>query len=58
MTRNTGKLADPEWRRQRAKKASDAAHSVDAHIKALVTAAPKLTPDQRARLAEVLRPQT
>jgi hypothetical protein len=52
----TGKLADPDFRRERARKASLARNTVDAHIRALVDAAPPLTAEQRDKLAMLLRP--
>jgi hypothetical protein len=52
----TGKLADPAWREERARNAANARTTVEAHIKALVDAAPKLTPAQRERLALLLHP--
>lgn len=48
----TGKLVDPEVRRQRAAEASRATHSVDTLIRALVRRAPQLTDEQ----IETLRP--
>lgn len=50
----SGKLADPEFRRERARNASLARNTVDAHIRALVEAAPPLTTEQKARLAALL----
>jgi hypothetical protein len=50
----TGKLADPAWRHERARKAALARTSTDAHIRALVEQAPPLTAEQRARLAVLL----
>lgn len=52
----TGKNADPQFRVERARKAVAARNSVDAHIRALVDAAPPLTDEQRARLATLLAP--
>ena len=52
------KTLTPEQRTERARNAARARNSVDAHIRALVDAAPKLTPDQRDRLAALLRPST
>ena len=51
----TGKLADPEFRRERARRAALASHSVDANIRRLVDAAPPLTAEQRDKLALLLR---
>lgn len=52
-----GKLADPEFRRERARKAATARTSTEAHIRALVDAAPRLTPEQADRLRSLLPPQ-
>ena len=49
------KLADPEWRRWRARKAAQARTTIDHHIDAIVAAAPELTPEQKDRLATILR---
>jgi hypothetical protein len=51
-----GKLADPTFRKNRARKAARARTTVDHHIQALVDAAPPLTSEQRDKLAAVLRP--
>lgn len=48
------KSLTPTERIARAKKAGRAAHSVDAHIRALVEKAPPLTADQRAKLQVLL----
>jgi hypothetical protein len=53
-----GKLADPEWRRARARKARAAQSTPDAHIRALVEAAPELTPEQVAQLRTLLHAGT
>ena len=50
-----GKLADPKVRHDRASKAGRARTTVDHYITKLVDAAPPLTPEQRARLATLLR---
>jgi hypothetical protein len=50
----SGKLADPVFRVERARKAAQASHGADAHIRALVNAAPPLTAEQRAKLAVLL----
>ena len=52
----TGKLADPEFRRQRAARASAAAHTLDTYIQRVVDRAPELTAAQRERLALLLHP--
>jgi hypothetical protein len=51
----TGLNIDPNFTRERARKAGQASHSVDSYIRRLVDAAPKLTPEQRDRLATLLR---
>lgn len=51
----SGKLADPEARRERARKAARARHSLDTYIKQIVDRAPELTAEQRDRLAAILR---
>jgi hypothetical protein len=50
----SGKLADPKVRSDRAAKGGAGSHTPDAHIRALIKAAPSLTAEQRAKLAEVL----
>ncbi|MEU2171186.1 hypothetical protein ACH47V_29580 [Micromonospora chersina] len=50
------KTLTPEQRRDRARKAGRAAHSLDAHIKAVVDRAPELNPEQVARLRAVFAP--
>lgn len=49
-----GKLADPAFRRERAQKAAHASHSLDAHIRAVVDAAPALTAEHVERLRALL----
>jgi len=49
-----GKLADPAFRRERARKAGAASNSVDAHISAIVRRAGKLTPEQTEKLRALL----
>jgi hypothetical protein len=56
-SRSTGKLADPAWRTERARKAAAARTTTDAHIRAIVDRAPELTPAQRERLALLLHPR-
>lgn len=51
-----GKLADPDFRHQRAKKAARARTTVDYHIAQVVDAWPTLTETQRSRLAQLLPP--
>ena len=50
-----GKLADPEWRVERARKARAAQDALDRYVQSVVDRAPELTARQRARLAELLR---
>lgn len=50
-----GKLADPEFRRERAKKASEAAHGIDRAVERVVAGWPDLTPEQKDRLAGLVR---
>jgi hypothetical protein len=45
-----GKLADPAWRVQRARKASLARTTADAHIDALIESKDPPTPEQAERL--------
>jgi hypothetical protein len=49
-----GSNADPEYRRERARKAAYASHSTDARIDALIKSAPKLTAEQAERLRQLL----
>ena len=51
---NTGKLADPEWRRERARRAGQATQSPDSYIRALVKRAPQLTESHRSQLRALL----
>lgn len=51
-TKFAGRLADPEFRAQRARKAAAARHSLDTYINAIVARAPELTAEQ----VETLRP--
>lgn len=50
-----GPLSDPAVRQKRAKLARAAQSTTDYYIKKLVDAAPPLTPEQRDRLALLLR---
>jgi hypothetical protein len=50
----TGKNADPEFRRERARLASEAANSADKLIDRLVRKAPPLTASQADRLRALL----
>jgi hypothetical protein len=49
-----GKLADPEFRRDRAKKAAAARLSVETAVKRIVTRADELTEEHRRQLATIL----
>jgi hypothetical protein len=53
-TPSTGKQADPAYRRDRASKAGRAAHSLAAHVRAIVAKAAELTGEQREQLALAL----
>ena len=55
MTKSIGVLADPQWRRERAKKASAASHSVSAAVRRIVENPSELTDDERALLTDLLR---
>lgn len=50
----TGSASDPEFRRERARLASQAAHSTDSLIDRLVRRAPRLTASQADRLRPLL----
>lgn len=54
MPSYVGKLADPEFRKQRARKARAAQENPDFYIKKLVDCAPVLTEEQRSRLVALL----
>jgi hypothetical protein len=45
----------PEQRRERARNAGRAGHTLDAYVQRVVDRAPELTPEQRDRLALLLR---
>ena len=51
-----GKLADPEVRKARAKKASDAAHTVSTYVRQVVARAPDLTTEDAELLRSILPP--
>lgn len=51
---NAGATKDPEFRRERARKASRAAHSVETLVATLVRRAPELTENSRAQLRALL----
>ncbi|SCG63981.1 hypothetical protein [Micromonospora halophytica] len=53
----TGSNDDPEFRRERARRAGQARQSPDAYITALVKRAPQLTENHRARLRALLASQ-
>lgn len=50
----SGKLADPEFRRERARKAAKARTSLDHHVQAVIDRAPALTAEQIERLRALL----
>ena len=50
----TGSTDDPEFRRERARLAGAASHSVDRFVRTLVKRAPELTEDHRAQLRALL----
>jgi hypothetical protein len=50
----TGKLADPSFRRERARKAAAARLSIDHHIDKVVEAGPTLTTEQLDRLRQAV----
>jgi hypothetical protein len=52
----SGKLADPEFRKRRAKNAAETRTTLDHYVTKLVEAAPRLSPEQRSRLTLVLHP--
>ena len=52
----TGAASNPDYRKRRAKKAAQARHSLSTYVKQVVDRAPELTPEQRDRLAAILRP--
>jgi hypothetical protein len=47
---NSGKLADPEFRSQRARDAALASHGIGAHVRAVVRGKDLLTGEQRAEI--------
>jgi hypothetical protein len=55
MTERIGPLSDPAVRRERASRAGRSRTSVDYYVQKLVESAPALTPEQRDRLALLLR---
>jgi hypothetical protein len=52
----SGKLADPEFRKQRAKNAANQRTTLDHYVAKLVDAAPQLSDEQKSRLAVLLHP--
>ena len=52
----SGRLADPQFRHQRAQKAARTRTTLAHYINSIVARAPELTPEQRDRLATILRP--
>lgn len=55
MATENRKLDDPDWRRNRARKAAAARTTVDYYVRQLVEAAPPLTAEQRDKLVLLLR---
>lgn len=51
---NEGATQNPEWRKERAKKASRAAHSVETLVATLVRRAPELNEGTRSQLRALL----
>lgn len=56
MPASTGKLQDPRWRAERARKAAQARTSLDHHIAKVVENAPALTAEQIDQLRHLLPP--
>jgi hypothetical protein len=54
-TERIGPLSDPAVRRERARRAGLASHSLDCYVRKLVARAPELTNEQRDKLALLLR---
>lgn len=54
MSPTAGKLADPEFRRERARKAAVARTSPDHHIQQVIDRAPALTDEQVERIRALL----
>jgi hypothetical protein len=53
-----GKLADPEFRKQRATNAANKRTTLAHHVQKVVDNAPQLSAEQRDRLAILLRPSS
>jgi hypothetical protein len=53
-----GKLADPEFRKQRATDAANKRTTLAHHVQKVVDNAPQLSAEQRARIATALRPSS
>jgi hypothetical protein len=53
-----GSLSDPAVRKERAHRGGASRTTVDYYVSKLVDRAPELTPEQRDRLAALLRPPT
>jgi hypothetical protein len=51
-----GKLADPQWRHERARKAASASHSLDSYVKRVHARRDELTPELVELLREALPP--
>lgn len=54
MVKYNGKLADPQWRHDRAVNAARARESTERLIQKIVDAAPELSTEQKQRLAVML----
>lgn len=54
--RYAGKLADPEFRRQRAANAARSRTTTDAHVRAVIARAGQLTAEHIAELRAILPP--
>jgi hypothetical protein len=52
----SGKLADPEFRKRRAKNAAETRTTLEHYVTKLVEAAPRLSAEQKSRLAIALLP--
>ena len=50
----SGKLADPQFRSQRAHKAALASHGIDAHVRAVIRGKDLLTPEQLAEIRQAV----
>jgi hypothetical protein len=50
----SGRLADPQFRSQRARDAALASHSIGAHVRAVIRGKDLLTPEQLAEIREAV----